>query len=98
MRWGCGYPGGPLPLLHLFARHTATELLNRWYTQPRSRLHAPAPLLKQMITAGLLGRKTGRGFYTYDAPHGHEVVPDALTPTDALPADADIREIGRAHV
>src|SRR5260370_29662665 len=44
--------------------------------QSRDRLHAPTPILKQMMTAGLLGRKTGRGFYTYDAPDSPVVMPD----------------------
>jgi 3-hydroxybutyryl-CoA dehydrogenase len=51
------------------------------YKQGRDRLHAPAPILKQMVTAGWLGRKTGRGFYTYEAPDSPVVVPDAQTPS-----------------
>ncbi|HEU0126992.1 MAG TPA: 3-hydroxybutyryl-CoA dehydrogenase, partial [Pseudonocardiaceae bacterium] len=46
------------------------------------RLHAPAPLLKQMVTAGLLGRKSGRGFYTYAAPDSSKIVTDAATPPE----------------
>jgi 3-hydroxybutyryl-CoA dehydrogenase len=77
MRFGCGYPMGPLALLDLIGLDTANEILDTMYHQSRNRLHAPAPLLKQMITAGLLGRKTGRGFYTYDAPDSPNVVSDA---------------------
>ncbi|WP_328449599.1 3-hydroxyacyl-CoA dehydrogenase family protein [Amycolatopsis sp. NBC_00438] len=77
MRFGCGYPMGPLALLDLIGLDTANEILDTMYHQSRNRLHAPAPLLKQMITAGLLGRKTGRGFYTYDAPDSPNVVADA---------------------
>ncbi|HVV23114.1 MAG TPA: 3-hydroxybutyryl-CoA dehydrogenase [Pseudonocardiaceae bacterium] len=80
MRYGCGYPMGPLQLLDLIGLDTAYEILDTMYHQSRNRLHAPAPLLKQMITAGLLGRKTGRGFYTYDAPDSPTVVPDVVTP------------------
>ena len=65
MRFGCGYPMGPLALVDLIGLDTAYEILDTMYHQSRNRLHAPAPLLKQMITAGLLGRKSGRGFYTY---------------------------------
>src|SRR5437588_7950089 len=83
MRFGCGYPMGPLQLLDLIGLDTAQEILDTMYHQSRNRLHAPAPLLKQMITAGLLGRKTGRGFYPYDAPDPPVVVPDAATPGDA---------------
>jgi 3-hydroxybutyryl-CoA dehydrogenase len=81
MRLGCGYPMGPLALLDLIGLDTAYEILDTMYKQGRNRLHAPAPILKQMVTAGLLGRKTGRGFYTYEAPDSPVVVDDELTPT-----------------
>ncbi|GAB3396483.1 3-hydroxyacyl-CoA dehydrogenase family protein [Amycolatopsis echigonensis] len=74
MRFGCGYPMGPLALLDLIGLDTAYEILDTMYHQSRNRLHAPAPLLKQMVTAGQLGRKSGRGFYTYDAPDSPVVV------------------------
>jgi 3-hydroxybutyryl-CoA dehydrogenase len=80
MRHGCGYPMGPLALLDLIGLDTAYEILDTMYKQGRDRLHAPVPILKQMVTAGLLGRKSGRGFYTYAAPDSHVVVADALTP------------------
>ena len=80
MRLGCGYPMGPLALLDLIGLDTAYEILDTMYKQSRDRLHAPAPILKQMVTAGLLGRKTGRGFYTYDGPDSPVVVADARTP------------------
>jgi 3-hydroxybutyryl-CoA dehydrogenase len=86
MRFGCGYPMGPLALLDLIGLDTAYEILDTMYKQGRDRLHAPAPILKQMVTAGLLGRKTGRGFYTYEAPDSPVVVDDALTPSaDSAP-------------
>ena len=80
MRFGCGYPMGPLALLDLIGLDTAYEILDTMYKQGRDRLHAPAPILKQMVTAGLLGRKTGRGFYTYEAPDSPVVVADDHTP------------------
>ncbi|WP_375479584.1 3-hydroxyacyl-CoA dehydrogenase family protein [uncultured Jatrophihabitans sp.] len=80
MKLGCGLPMGPLALLDLIGIDTAYEILVTMYAQSRDRLHAPQPLFKQMMTAGLLGRKSGRGFYTYDAPGSSAVVPDALTP------------------
>ncbi len=80
MRLGCGYPMGPLALLDLIGLDTAYEILDTMYKQGRDRLHAPAPILKQMVTAGLLGRKTGRGFYTYEGPDSPVVVADAQTP------------------
>ena len=81
MRYGCGYPMGPLALLDLIGLDTAYEILDTMYKQGRDRLHAPAPILKQMVTAGLLGRKSGRGFYTYEAPDSSKVVADHLTPS-----------------
>ncbi|MGM1064758.1 3-hydroxyacyl-CoA dehydrogenase family protein [Saccharothrix sp. Mg75] len=96
MRHGCGYPMGPLALLDLIGLDTAYEILDTMYHQSRNRLHAPAPLLKQMITAGLLGRKSGRGFYTYDGPDSPVVVPDVHTPVataDATPS-REVRRVG----
>ncbi len=81
MRYGCGYPMGPLALLDLIGLDTAYEILDTMYKQGRDRLHAPAPILKQMVTAGLLGRKSGRGFYTYEAPDSSKVLADHLTPS-----------------
>jgi 3-hydroxybutyryl-CoA dehydrogenase len=80
MRHGCRYPMGPLALLDLIGLDTAYEILDTMYKQGRDRLHAPAPILKQLVTAGFLGRKTGRGFYTYEEPDSHVVVPDVHTP------------------
>jgi 3-hydroxybutyryl-CoA dehydrogenase len=97
MRFGCGYPMGPLALLDLIGLDTAYEILETMYRQSRNRLHAPAPVLKQMITAGLLGRKTGRGFYTYDGLDSPTVVADALTPAPAAAA-VSTRDVARVGV
>jgi 3-hydroxybutyryl-CoA dehydrogenase len=96
MRFGCGYPMGPLALLDLIGLDTAYEILDTMYKQGRDRLHAPAPILKQMVTAGLLGRKTGRGFYTYEAPDSPIVVPDDKTPSedDKPQLRHDVRTVG----
>jgi 3-hydroxybutyryl-CoA dehydrogenase len=80
MRLGCRYPMGPLALLDLIGLDTAYEILDTMYKQGRDRLHAPTPILKQLVTAGFLGRKTGRGFYTYEGPDSPVVVDDAQTP------------------
>jgi 3-hydroxybutyryl-CoA dehydrogenase len=98
MRYGCGYPMGPLALLDLIGLDTAYEILETMYRQSRNRLHAPAPILRQMITAGLLGRKSGRGFYTYDGPDSPVVVPDAETPVAASAADVSTRDVQRVGV
>lgn len=97
MRYGCGYPMGPLALLDLIGLDTAYEILDTMYHQSRNRLHAPAPLLKQMITAGLLGRKSGRGFYAYDGPDSPVVVPDVQTPVEAADG-VEAREVQRVGV
>lgn len=81
MRLGCGYPMGPLALLDLIGLDTAYQILDTMYRQSRDRLHAPAPILKQMVTAGLKGRKTGRGFYTYAGPNSPEIVEDGAAAT-----------------
>ncbi|TGN64895.1 3-hydroxyacyl-CoA dehydrogenase family protein [Nocardioides eburneiflavus] len=96
MRFGCGYPMGPLALLDLIGLDTAYEILDTMYKQGRDRLHAPAPILKQYVTAGLLGRKSGRGFYTYEAPDSPVVVADAHTPSadDKPRLQHDIRLVG----
>ncbi|HET7356448.1 MAG TPA: 3-hydroxybutyryl-CoA dehydrogenase [Nocardioidaceae bacterium] len=96
MKLGCRYPMGPLALLDLIGLDTAYEILDTMYKQGRNRLHAPAPILKQMVTAGMLGRKTGRGFYTYEAPDSPVVVADALTPSaDARPQlRREVRTVG----
>ncbi len=96
MRFGCGYPMGPLALLDLIGLDTAYEILETMYKQGRDRLHAPAPILKQMVTAGMLGRKSGRGFYTYEGHDSPTVVDDALTPSadDKPQLRHDIKNVG----
>ena len=79
MKLGCGLPMGPLALMDLIGLDTAYEILDTMYRRGgRDRRHAPVPLIKQMVTAGLLGRKSGRGFYTYEKPGSPVVVADAL--------------------
>jgi 3-hydroxybutyryl-CoA dehydrogenase len=87
---------GPLALLDLIGLDTAYEILETMYRQGRDRLHAPAPILKQMVTAGMLGRKTGRGFYTYEGPDSPIVVADDITPSaDEKPRlRHDIKQVG----
>src|ERR1700675_1976248 len=65
MKLGCGYPMGPFTLLDLVGLDTTmfvAEVMFEGFREPRS---APPPLLKRMVMAGQLGRKTGRGFYRY---------------------------------
>jgi len=97
MRYGAGYPMGPLALLDLIGLDTAQEILAALYRQSRDRLHAPTPILKQMITVGLLGRKVGRGFYTYESRDSSTVVPDAATPPEGEQG-VETRPIGTVGV
>ncbi|GAB3152479.1 3-hydroxybutyryl-CoA dehydrogenase [Micromonospora sonneratiae] len=102
MKLGCGLPMGPLALMDLIGIDTAYEILDTMYRRGgRDRRHAPVPLIKQMVTAGLLGRKSGRGFYTYEKPGSPVVVPDDQTPrptgsavADGAPAIAKVGVVG----
>ncbi|MGW3166792.1 3-hydroxyacyl-CoA dehydrogenase family protein [Streptomyces sp. NPDC001142] len=98
MRLGCGLPMGPLALLDLIGIDTARTVLEAMYASSHDRLHAPAPVLRQLSEAGLTGRKAGRGFYTYAEPGSRTVVPDALTPGEgASPvAGRPVRSVGVA--
>ncbi|WP_157249928.1 3-hydroxyacyl-CoA dehydrogenase family protein [Nonomuraea typhae] len=68
MRKGVGLPMGPFALLDLIGLDTAYEIMGVLFGETRSTRHAPAPLLRELVGAGLLGRKTGRGFYDQDGP------------------------------
>ncbi|MDT0454326.1 3-hydroxybutyryl-CoA dehydrogenase [Streptomyces sp. DSM 41527] len=98
MRLGCGLPMGPLALLDLIGVDTARTVLEAMYADSQDRLHAPAPILGQLAEAGLTGRKAGRGFYTYDAPGGSTVVPDAESPSagDELAGGRTVTGVGVA--
>ncbi|MBK8869369.1 MAG: 3-hydroxyacyl-CoA dehydrogenase family protein [Dermatophilaceae bacterium] len=98
MRFGCGLPMGPLALMDLIGLDTAYEILDTMYHQGRDRLHAPSPILKQMINAGLKGRKSGRGFYTYAAPGSSQVVADSQTPTESATEDPGLAKIQKVGV
>ncbi len=65
MRLGCGYPMGPLQLLDFVGIDTTYFIAEIMFDEFKDPHYAPPPLLKQMTIAGLHGRKTGRGFYTY---------------------------------
>ncbi|MDQ1006074.1 3-hydroxybutyryl-CoA dehydrogenase [Streptomyces sp. V4I23] len=63
---GCAHPMGPLRLLDLIGLDTAQSVAESMYEEFKEPLYAPPPLLRRMVAAGTLGRKTGRGFYIYD--------------------------------
>jgi 3-hydroxybutyryl-CoA dehydrogenase len=65
MQLGCGYPMGPFTLLDFVGLDTTYYIANIMFEEYREKRFAAPPLLKQMVTAGRLGKKSGRGFYDY---------------------------------
>ncbi|MGH9110066.1 MAG: 3-hydroxyacyl-CoA dehydrogenase family protein [Acidimicrobiales bacterium] len=65
MKGGCGFPMGPFALLDLVGLDTSVAILDALYAESRDPDHAAAPLLRRMVTAEMLGRKSGEGFYSY---------------------------------
>jgi 3-hydroxybutyryl-CoA dehydrogenase len=65
MKLGCGYPMGPFTLLDLVGLDTTLYVAEVMFQEFREARFAPPPLLKRMVMAGQLGRKSGKGFYEY---------------------------------
>jgi 3-hydroxybutyryl-CoA dehydrogenase len=65
MKLGCGYPMGPFTLLDYIGLDTTMWIAEAFYDEYKEPLYAPPPLLRRMVNSGMLGRKSGRGFYTY---------------------------------
>ena len=65
MKGGCNFPMGPLELLDLVGLDTSLAIVEALYAEFRDPNYAPAPLLRRMVSAERLGRKTGHGFYDY---------------------------------
>jgi 3-hydroxybutyryl-CoA dehydrogenase len=65
MRLGCGHPMGPFTLLDFVGLDTTLHITGIFYEEYREPRYAAPPLLKRMVTAGWLGRKSGKGFYDY---------------------------------
>ncbi len=74
MRLGCGYPMGPFTLLDFVGLDTAYNVAEVFFKEYRETRYAPPPLLRKMVLAGYLGKKSGKGFYTYESD------PPAVTP------------------
>ncbi|MDE2002225.1 MAG: 3-hydroxybutyryl-CoA dehydrogenase [Betaproteobacteria bacterium] len=66
MRLGCNHPIGPLALADMIGLDVMLAVMNVFYADFNDPKYRPAPLLKEMVAAGYLGRKAGRGFYRYD--------------------------------
>jgi 3-hydroxybutyryl-CoA dehydrogenase len=67
MKLGCGYPMGPFTLLDFVGLDTTYYIANIMFEEFREPAYAPPPLLKRMVLAGRMGRKSGRGFYDYSS-------------------------------
>jgi 3-hydroxybutyryl-CoA dehydrogenase len=65
MKLGCGYPMGPFTLLDFVGLDTTYYIANIMFDEYREPAYAPPPLLKRMVLAGRLGKKSGQGFYKY---------------------------------
>lgn len=65
MMLGCGHPMGPLALSDLIGLDTVRSIGQSMYEEHKEPLFAPPPLLDRMVAAGLLGKKSGRGFHSY---------------------------------
>ena len=65
---GCAHPMGPLHLADLIGLDTCAAVAQSMYAEFKEQLYAPPPLLLRMCEAGLMGRKTGHGFFSYASP------------------------------
>jgi len=67
MQLGAGYPMGPFTLLDFVGLDTAYKIAEIMFAEYRDKRYAPPPLLKRMVLAGMLGKKSGKGFYDYSS-------------------------------
>ncbi|MDA0645940.1 3-hydroxyacyl-CoA dehydrogenase family protein [Nonomuraea ferruginea] len=88
MRDGAGLPMGPFQLLDLIGLDTAYEIMGVLFDETRDRRHAPAPVLRELVSARLLGRKSGRGFYG-DEPRPHEPAKSSVITFDVAGQGGD---------
>ena len=80
MKGGCNFPMGPLALLDLVGLDTSLAILDALYDEFRDPNYAAVPLLRRMVTAGQLGRKSGVGFYDYRKCQRRDGVDGRSTP------------------
>lgn len=97
MRVGAGLPMGPCTLMDLVGLDVCHHIGDVIYAHSRSPMHAPSPLLERMVTAGLLGRKSGEGFYTYAKPGSGQVVEEQGSSAEA-PAVTGVGVVGAGEI
>ena len=79
MQNGAGMKSGPLHTADLVGHDVNLAIMETLYRETGDPKYRPHPLLRKMVRAGWLGQKTGKGFFTYDAPFGKEVPGGDLT-------------------
>ena len=89
MRFGAGLPMGPIALTDLVGIDTFVGIMDAIHSQFQDTRFAPQPILGQLAGADFNGRKSGRGFYTYEEPGSSRVVPDQGTRAPADPSLID---------
>src|SRR4029453_4963385 len=85
MKLGCGYPMGPFTLLDLVGLDTTLYVAEVMFQEFREARFAPPPLLRRMVLAGHLGRKTGKGFYDHPAREGRDGTPGVRAVRPCVP-------------
>ena len=87
MQLGAGHPMGPLAVMDLIGLDSANSIMERMYEQFGDTRHAPRPLIRQLLAADYLGRKTARGFYAYEEVNSPRVADsDVVARDDADPS------------
>jgi 3-hydroxybutyryl-CoA dehydrogenase len=85
----CGLPMGPLTLMDLIGLDVCLDVMETMFDEIRDQRYAPAPLLRRLVMAGDLGRKTGRGYYRYDGGDAMSwLAPPAFATGTARAADS----------
>ncbi|MDP9405273.1 MAG: 3-hydroxybutyryl-CoA dehydrogenase, partial [Actinomycetota bacterium] len=90
MQLGAGHPMGPLALMDLIGLDSAYSIMMRMFEQFHDVRHAPRPLVRQLLSAGYQGRKSGRGFYRYVEPNSPATVAGDGDGAATAPPDADV--------
>lgn len=98
MAAGVGFPMGPLTLCDLIGLDVVKEVCEVLFDATRDPSVAAPSLLRQMVTAGRLGRKTGQGFYTYAQAGSGKVVDDANTPVALAPLSGRVGVVGAGEL